>query len=153
MWYELCGIMSKERKSQGDLWRGSEDVWIDFYHMIVKVVWFCLGKYFDSKINLSEWFLTKQFRLCGKPVILYLPEFHPSCKWAPPLADPIDHHQKSGKHVQRSREKRGKLRTMISSSSSAEASCIQGTEVVSAHLHFSLSPKLAGHQTTLESGR
>lgn len=42
---------------------------------------------------------------------------------------------------------------MISSSGSAEASCTQGREVVTADLHLSLSPKLAGHRTALESRR
>ncbi len=42
---------------------------------------------------------------------------------------------------------------MISSSGSAEANCIQGTEAVIAGPRSSLSPNCADHLTPLEPGR
>lgn len=42
---------------------------------------------------------------------------------------------------------------MISSSGSAEASCILGIEALTADPHSSLTPNWAGHLTTLEPGR
>lgn len=142
--------MSRGRMSGWDLVGGSGEMWTDVYHMTGKGVWFCFSRW----ASISDFF-TNQLRPRGKSAIIYLPEFHRSCRTALPLADPTDHHLWSGKHLQKSQAKRKPLRTrrVIFSSSSAEASCIQGREVVTADLHFSLSPKLAGHWTTLESGR
>lgn len=83
---------------------------------------------------------------------VYLPKFRPLCKEPPPSADPTDPHRESGlRGLLRSREKRGKRRkrrrARISSSGSAEANCIQGTEAVVADPHSSLSPNWPGHLT------
>lgn len=47
-------------------------------------------------------------------------------------------------------KRRKRRRAMISSSGSAEANCIRGTEAVVARPRSSLSPNWAGHLTTLE---
>lgn len=98
----------------------------------------------------------KMWKFYWKRLNIYLPKSRPLCKPPPPSLPTRPHRQSGPQDPPRRREMRGttmkRRHSAISSSGSAEASCIRGREAARADPRSSLSLNLAGHLTTAVPG-